>query len=143
MSPALRRAMRAANAIHVWIYRGSRGRLAGTTKGMPILLLTVRGRRTFRLRTAPVGFLNHDGAWIVAGSAGGMRDEPQWFRNLRKTDQAIAEIGNLKRDVAVTVTEGRQRDALWHLLLTAYPFFAGYQKKAAREIPVAILEVRE
>jgi hypothetical protein len=77
MSPAIRRAMRAANAMHVCIYRGSRGRLAGTAKGMPILLLTVRGRRTDRLRTAPVGFLNHDGGWIVAGSAGGMRDEPQ------------------------------------------------------------------
>ncbi len=142
MSPALRRAMRAANAMHVWIYRGSRGRLAGTAKGMPILLLTVRGRRTDKPRTTPVGFLNQDGAWIVAGSAGGMRDEPQWFQNLRKTDQAIAEIGNVRRDVAVTVTKGAQRDALWQLLLTAYPFFAGYQTKAAREIPVAILEAR-
>jgi deazaflavin-dependent oxidoreductase (nitroreductase family) len=110
---------------------------------MPILLLTVRGRRTDRPRTAPVGFLSHDGAWIVAGSAGGMDAEPQWFQNLRKTDQAIAEIGNVRRDVAVTVTEGRQRDALWHLLLTAYPFFAEYQNKAAREIPVAVLKERK
>ncbi len=144
MNGTLRRAMLTANALHVRIYRASRGKVAGKVKGMPILLLTVRGRKTDIPRTAPVGYLSDEGRWIVTGSAGGMRDEPQWFRNLRVADRAIAEIGGVTRDVTVTVTEGEQREALWQQILAVYPFFAGYQDKAARQIPVAVLqEVRE
>lgn len=54
---------------------------------------------------------------------------------------ARTEIGGVTRDVTVTVTEGEQREALWQQILAAYPFFAGYQKKAARQIPVAVLQV--
>lgn len=140
MNSILRRAMLTANTMHVRIYRASRGKVAGTVKGMPILLLTVAGRKSNVSRTAPVGYLHDDGGWIVAGSAGGMRDEPQWFRNLRAADHAIAEIGAVTRDVTVTVTEGEQREALWQQLLAAYPFFVGYQEKAARQIPVAVLQ---
>jgi deazaflavin-dependent oxidoreductase (nitroreductase family) len=102
MNPIQRRAMRTGNALHVRIYRASRGRVAGKIKGMPILLLTVRGRRTDIPRTTPVGYQRDGGRWIVTGSGGGMRDEPQWFRNLRAADHAIAEIGGVTRDVTVT-----------------------------------------
>ena len=141
MNSTLRRAMLTANALHVRIYRASRGKVAGTVKGMPILLLTVAGRKTNVLRTAPVGYLHDESGWIVAGSAGGMRDEPQWFRNLRAADRAITEIGGVTRDVTVTVAVGEQRGVLWEQILAAYPFVAGYQEKAARQIPVAVLQV--
>jgi deazaflavin-dependent oxidoreductase (nitroreductase family) len=107
---------------------------------MPILLLTVAGRKTGSPRTAPAGYLRDQGRWIMAGSAGGMRDEPQWFRNLRSADRAHIEIGGVTRDVTVTVTEGQQREVGWQQILVAYPFFAGYQNKAARQIPVAVLQ---
>jgi len=140
MNSGVRRAMLTANALHVRIYRASRGKVAGTVKGMPILLLTVAGRKTGIPRTAPVGYLRDQGRWIVAGSAGGMRDEPQWFRNLRAADHAITEVGGVTRDVTVTVAEGEQREVVWQQILMAYPFFAGYQDKAARQIPVAVLQ---
>ena len=140
MNSSVRRAMLTATALHVRIYRASRGRVGGSRKGMPILLLTVAGRKTGSPRTAPVGYLRDQGRWIVAGSAGGMRDEPQWFRNLRSADRAHIEIGGVTRDVTVTVTEGQQREVGWQQILVAYPFFAGYQNKAARQIPVAVLQ---
>ena len=140
MNSTVRRAMLMANSLHVRIYRASGGKVAGKAKGMPILLLTVRGRKSDIPRTVPVGYLRHEGRWIVTGSAGGMRDEPQWFRNLRTTDHAIAEIGGVTREVTVTITEGGQREARWQQILAAYPFFAGYQEKAARQIPVAVLQ---
>ena len=141
MNPILRRVLVTVNTVHVWIYRASRGKVAGKKKGMPILLLTVPGRRTHIPRTAPVGYLRDEGGWIVAGSAGGMRDEPQWFRNLRAVDHAIVEFGGATHDVTVTVAEGDQREGLWQQLVATYPFFADYQKKVARQIPVAVLQV--
>jgi deazaflavin-dependent oxidoreductase (nitroreductase family) len=141
VNPILRRAMLAANTLHVWIYRASRGKVAGSAKGMPILLLTVPGRQTKIPRTAPVGYLQHGDGWIVSGSAGGLRDEPQWFRNLRVVDHAVVEIGGATRDVTVTVAEGEPRETLWRQLVAAYPFFTGYQEKVTRQIPVAVLQV--
>jgi F420H(2)-dependent quinone reductase len=39
----------------------------------------------------------------------------------------------------VAVIEGAQREILWQRLLVRAPFFADYQKKVEREIPMAIL----
>jgi hypothetical protein len=39
----------------------------------------------------------------------------------------------------VAVAEGAQRDLLWQQLLVRAPFFADYQKKVERQIPMAVL----
>jgi len=41
--------------------------------------------------------------------------------------------------VSVEVTEGAEREVLWQRLLVRAPFFADYQKKVERQIPMAVL----
>jgi deazaflavin-dependent oxidoreductase (nitroreductase family) len=69
-----------------------------------------------------------------------MREEPQWFRNLRRADRADLEIGRTRRTVAVRVLAGEEHDRAWHdVVLARYPFFQGYVEKSGREMPIALL----
>jgi deazaflavin-dependent oxidoreductase (nitroreductase family) len=131
--------MRRGNAFNTWVYRRSRGRRMGKIKGLPVLLLTVRGRKTGVPHTVPVTYLREGASWIVIGSAGGMPEEPQWFRNLRATERAVVEVGADRHDVTVAVANPELRDELWQRVIAVAPFFEGYQKKASRVIPIALL----
>lgn len=139
MNVVVRSAMKGAGATHVALYRGSRGRLGGRVKGLPVLLLTVTGRKSGIARTTPVVYLADADSWIVSGSAGGAREEPQWFKNLRAASTARIEVTGTTTDVAVEVVEGDSHAQRWQQLTTAAPFFLGYQAKVERTIPIAVL----
>jgi deazaflavin-dependent oxidoreductase (nitroreductase family) len=122
------------------LYRRSSGRIGGTAKGLPVLLVTVPGRRTGKPHTAPVAYFEDEGRYVVTGSAGGSKPDPQWFRNLRATARARIQIGDSQYDVEAQVAEGAARDHLWQdIVLARAPFFAKYEEKAGRIIPVAVL----
>ena len=144
MNTAAQKVMRWGSRLAVLLYRRSNGRIAGSARGLPVLLLTVPGRRTGKLHTVAVSYFEKDGSYLVTGSAGGMKDDPQWMKNLRATPTAHIRIGAREVDVRVHVTDPEQRDELWRDVVTAQaPFFAGYQEKSGRVIPIAILEPRE
>jgi hypothetical protein len=44
---------------------------------MPVLLITVTGRKSGIAFTVPCVYLEDGGTWIVSGSGGGMPEEPQ------------------------------------------------------------------
>lgn len=131
--------MRRGNALHVALYRRTGGRRFNKVKGLPVALLTVKGRRTGTPHTTPMAYFDHEGGWLVVGSSGGMKSDPQWFRNLRQADQAKLQIGTTEREVAVHVAEGAEQDALWAKVTSEAPFFENYRSKAGRTIPVAVL----
>lgn len=140
MNPAVRRAGRVANTAAVWLYRRSGGRIGGSAKGIDVLLLTVVGRKTGKPFTVPVVYFPHDTGYVIAGSAGGMKRDPQWVHNLRAAGHATLEIGRDVIPVQGHVTDGAQRERLWNdVVLAQAPFFMKYQQKAGRVIPVATL----
>jgi deazaflavin-dependent oxidoreductase (nitroreductase family) len=131
--------MRAMGALNNRLYRASGGKVMGKVRGMPVLLLTVAGRKTGAEHTTPVAYIEEGGRFVVTGSAGGSPSEPQWFRNLRHADRAVIEVGRRRIDVTVTVAGPAEHEILWKQLLSKGPFFANYQAKVERQIPMAIL----
>ena len=134
-----RMVMRASNAMITHGYRRSGGRLMGRVRGVPVLLLTVAGRKTGVEHTTAISYFEDDGRFVVTGSAGGAPTDPQWFRNLRRTDHAVIEVGRRRIDVTVAVAGPEEHAVLWARLLIGAPFFAKYQAKLDREIPMAVL----
>lgn len=133
-------AMRATTPLGVGLYARSDGRHGGTAKGLPVLLLTVAGRRSGAPHTTPVAYIHHGGSYLVAGSGGGMAQEPQWFRNLRYAERATVRIGANTHEVTVAIPDRAERDDLWNgVVLVKAPFFAKYQCKSSRLIPLALL----
>lgn len=130
---------RTAGAMNVRLYRSSKGRLMGKARGLPLLLLTINGRKTGTPHTTLVSYIMDDGRYVVCGSGGGSKQDPQWFRNLRRAEHAVIEVGPQRMDVAVALAGPAEHPRLWAQLVAKQPGFARYQQKVERQIPLALL----
>ena len=89
------RALKAAFAAHTTIYELSDGRV-GAGSSFPMLLLSVTGRKTGKTRTTPLVYFRDSDSYVVVGSDGAARRDPQWWKNLQANPQGRIRIG---RDV--------------------------------------------
>lgn len=143
MSPVAKRAMAAGNNAASWLYRRTNGRIGGIARGLPVLLLTVTGRKTGRPRTVSVSFFEHGDGYMVAATAGGAKANPQWIHNLGAARQASIQVREHHYDVDARIAESGERDELWQdVILPRAPAFARYEEKSGRAIPVALLTRR-
>ena len=145
MNPVAKKVMATGNKFASWLYKRSDGRVGGSARGVPVLLLTVPGRRSGTPRTVPVAYFEHDSGYLVAATAGGSKKDPEWIRNLRAVDIAEVQVGDKKYVVDVRIADGAERDTLWRdVVVSRAPSFAGYEEKTAghRQIPIALLKPR-
>lgn len=125
------------NALGVWLYGRSDGRMTGPSKGTTIGLLTVPGRNTRTPRTVAIGLFAHGAGSIVAGSGSGSRQDPQWFRNLRAAACAQIQIDATCIDADMRVAENAERDKRWHeVILVQDPWRRRYEKRPAVRSPL-------
>ena len=141
MATVAQRLWKAGNTAAVWVYRRTGGRVGGRAKGgSPVLLLTVAGRRSGLPHTVPVAYVERDGDYYLAATAGGQPREPQWIRNLRAASTATVEVGRERRTVSVEVLSGAASDAAWRdVIVATHPSFGPYEAKSGRKIAVARL----
>ena len=141
MATLMQRLWKAGNAAAVWMYRRTGGKVGGKAKGGSlVLLLTVAGRKSGLEHTVPVAYVERDGAYYLAATAGGQPKEPQWIRNLRAASDATIEVGRDKRTVSVDVLSGAESERAWEdVIVATYPSFAPYEAKSGRKIAVARL----
>ena len=98
------------------------------------------GRTSFEAADEVVAYVEREGAYYLAATAGGQPKEPQWVRNLRAASTATIEIGRERRTVSVEVLRGAENDAAWRdVIVATYPAFAPYEAKSGRKIAVARL----
>ena len=125
--------------VHRPLYRMSGGRLFGRVADAKVLLLTTTGRRSGAPRTAPLLFVEDDGAYIVMASQGGHDTDPAWVLNLRATPEATVEIGTRRQRVCARELDTTARDRLWPKLVAAYPAWTTYRTRTTRAFPVFAL----
>jgi deazaflavin-dependent oxidoreductase (nitroreductase family) len=129
--------------IHRAVYDLSKGRLGGTTLGMPVLKLTTVGRKTGARRTTMLTSPLVDGDEIVlVASFGGDDRHPAWYLNLVAEPDVEVEIDGTQRSMRARVTDGVERARLWETLTATHDNYAAYQRKTSREIPVVLLSPR-
>jgi F420H(2)-dependent quinone reductase len=126
----------------VWLYRRSGGRVAGTMRGAPVLLLTTTGRKTGRPWTNPLIYQSDGDGWILIASNGGSPRNPGWYRNLHAHPDATIEIGRDTYPVRAGTATGEERERLWRKMTAVYKGYDDYVKKTTRRIPVVKLERR-
>lgn len=140
MKRVVRKMMAAANIAAAGVYRRTKGRIGGSAKGLPVLLLTVPGRRTGKPHTVPVAYFEYGNGYLVAASAGGGKASPQWIQNLAVAGKAQITVYEDQHDVDARIADSVERDELWReVVLTRAPFFADYEEKSGRTIPLALL----
>ena len=124
---------------HVVTYRLSHGRLGGSYRGAPVLLLHHTGRKSGQDRVSPLLYLDDGDDLVVVGSKGGSHKDPAWFLNLREMPETTVEVGGERRRVKVRVASAQEREKLWPRLVDLYSDYANYQERTEREIPLVIL----
>lgn len=127
---------------HVWLYKSSGGKRGRSIGGMPVLLLTTRGRKSGAQRTVPVVPFIEGGETYVIASMGGQPQHPAWFFNLQANPGVEVQVGSEHWHARAEVLAPEQRSDIWQRITAAMPNFGAYQKKTSRVIPVVRL-VRE
>jgi deazaflavin-dependent oxidoreductase (nitroreductase family) len=117
----------------------SHGGKVGSGK-VPHLLLTTTGARSGLARVNPLNYSTDGDRFIVMASKGGSATHPDWYYNLAANPQVIVEVGAERFNAQATVAEGQERERLFAQHAALMPYFAGFQKKTKRQIPVIILE---
>ena len=111
--------------------------------GMPIIVVTNRGKRTGALRKTPLMRVEHDGEYALVGSQGGSPKDPVWVHNLRADPTAVMiQDGPEPWDADVREVTGGERDLWWERAVAAYPPYADYQAATERTIPVFVARRR-
>ena len=146
-SPVVPKAMKAVSRANVWLYRRTNGRIGGTwrvgsafPRGIPMCLLTTRGRKSGEPRTAPLLYLRDGERVVLVASQGGLPKDPQWYRNLRHDPDVIVRTGAAEQRMRARTADGEERDRLWARLVAHYRDFASYQSWTDRSIPVVVCE---
>jgi deazaflavin-dependent oxidoreductase (nitroreductase family) len=140
MTSVANKMMAAGNRSAAWVYRRTKGRIGGSANGVPVLLITVPGRKTGVPRSVPVAFFEHGHGYLVAASAGGGKADPQWIHNLGAAGKAHISVYGEQHEVDARIVDSSERDELWQeVVLARAPFFAKYEEKSGRTIPLAVL----
>lgn len=122
-------------------YEASGGREANTLMdtGLPIVVVTMRGRRSGKLRKIALMRVEHGGSYAFVASKGGAPEHPEWYFNLvAHPDEVMVQDGPEPFDAVVREVDGEERAAWWDRSVAAFPTYAEYQTKTDRLIPVLV-----
>jgi deazaflavin-dependent oxidoreductase (nitroreductase family) len=109
--------------------------------GLPVIIVTTRGRKTGAVRKTPLMRAVDGDSYILIASQGGAPTNPQWYHNI-KADPEV-EIRDRTEVSAMRVREvvdPDERLRLWKIAVEAYPPYEEYQTKTTRQIPVLLAE---
>jgi deazaflavin-dependent oxidoreductase (nitroreductase family) len=118
---------------------------SGTTEGIdvygtPIVLLTLRGAKSGKLRYTPVMRVEHNGSYAVVASKGGAPEHPVWYYNIKAHPEFPLQDGTVTKNYVAREVDGQERAEWWQRAVEAFPSYAEYQAKTDREIPVFVLD---
>ena len=122
-------------------YEASGGRRANTfmDTGLPIVVVTTRGAKSGKVRKFPLMRVEHDGAYALVASKGGMPDNPAWYHNVvQNPDEVLLQDGPEPFRVQVRELSGDEKKEWWERAVEAYPPYAEYQQNTTRQIPVFV-----
>jgi len=132
------RALKAMFKAHATIYERSGGRI-GAWLGLPTLLLSVTGRKSGQTRSTPLAYFQDGESYVVVGSDGAAKRDPQWWKNLQVDPMGAVRVGRKKLKVKATLATGAERERLWEIGKTFNPMWSKYQTRTERELPVVVL----
>ena len=126
----------------VELYEGSGGTQGTTLRdtGLPVVIITNRGAKTGKVRKTPLMRVEHEGRYAAVASQGGAPSHPVWYYNFRADPRVELQDGPDKWDMTARELTGDERAQWWQRAVAAFPPYADYQRKTARQIPVFVLE---
>jgi deazaflavin-dependent oxidoreductase (nitroreductase family) len=125
-------------------YERTGGREANTfaDTGLPIVIVTMRGNKTGKIRKNALMRVEHNGEYALVASMGGAPVNPVWYYNLKADPNVKVQDGPEPFDAIVREVTGDERAEWWDRAVAAYPPYAEYQQNTERVIPVFVASRR-
>jgi deazaflavin-dependent oxidoreductase (nitroreductase family) len=136
------RALKSIFKTHAAIYERSGGRL-GAWFGLPTLLLFVTGRKSGKTFATPLAYYKDGESYVVVGSDGAAKRDPQWWKNLQANPACVVRVGRRKLAATAALATGADRERLWERGKGVNPMWSKYQARTERELPVVVLTPTE
>ena len=130
-------------ADQVELYEGSGGTDGLTLRdtGLPVIIVTNRGRKTGAIRKTPLMRAVDGSNYILVASQGGAPKNPRWYHNLKAEPNVEIRDETQVHSMRVReVVDSVERKRLWDIAVAAFPPYQEYQNKTDRVIPVFIAE---
>jgi deazaflavin-dependent oxidoreductase (nitroreductase family) len=131
------------NAEIIEEFHANEGRVGGTFKGLPLLLLHHTGAKSGKSRVNPLAYQSDDGRYVVFASKGGAPTNPDWYHNLMAQRNVTIEVGTDTIDVVASEATGEERERLYRTQAERVLQFGEYEKRTERVIPVIVLTPRK
>jgi len=126
-------------SIQTFFFRLTNGKLFSEMRGMPILLLNTKGRKTGKIRTTPVMYIRNREDYIVTASNNGLKKHPGWLYNIKASPEVEIEVPGKKLNVKAKLANDSERKEYWQDLISRASFFESYKKTAERTIHMVVL----
>jgi deazaflavin-dependent oxidoreductase (nitroreductase family) len=120
---------------HVVDGRGSGAYRFGTT-----CLIRYKGRKSGRTMITPLSYADRGGEVIVVGSKGGSDTHPAWYLNLVAAPEVDFQIATQAFRATWREPVGAERQKIWDFMVDCYPFYAEYQTRTSRQIPLVMMK---
>ncbi len=128
-----------ADQVELYERSGGTGGLTLRDTGLPVIIVTNRGRKTGAIRKTPLMRVVDGKNYILVASKGGAPEHPVWYYNLKADpDVEIRDKTEVYSMRVREVTDAAERERLWKLAVEAYPPYEDYQKKTERLIPMFV-----
>ncbi len=121
-------------------YEASGGQRANTLRdtGIPIIVVTMRGHASGKMRKIGLMRVEHDGEYALIASYGGRPENPLWFNNIVADPHVTIQDGPDPHPYVVHEVFGEERDEWFRRGVAVYPSYADYQARTERVIPVFV-----
>jgi deazaflavin-dependent oxidoreductase (nitroreductase family) len=124
----------------VELFERSGGSEGNETVGKKIVVMTMRGARSGKLRKVPLMRVERGGTYVAVASDGGAAHDPAWVRNIEADPSVTVQDGPELLERVARRLRGAERRNWWDIAVGEFPTYAEYQDQTERELPVYVLE---
>ena len=119
------------------LFRATNGRFTSTgVPTLPMLTLTVVGRRSGRARDVQLAYHRDGGDYLVVASAMGQERHPDWRYNLEANPAVELQVRGARLRAVASVLDDEEKARLWPAIKRTIPQMAVYERRTSRNIRV-------
>ncbi|BDZ42617.1 F420H(2)-dependent quinone reductase [Paraoerskovia sediminicola] len=127
-------------ADQVELFERTHGAEGNTMRGVPIVVVTMLGAASGKVRKVPLMRVEHEGSYALFASKGGDPKHPVWYRNLLAHPDVEVQDAAERHDYTVREVHGAERQAWWERGTAVWPDYDAYAARTDRLIPVLVAE---
>jgi deazaflavin-dependent oxidoreductase (nitroreductase family) len=106
-------------------------------------LIRYQGRSSGRTMISALCYGVVGGEVVVCASKGGAAEHPQWYRNILASRSVDVQIATQAFRAGWREPAGAEREKVWAYMTDCFPFYAVYQTRTSRVIPLVMMKTAD